>query len=253
MIKIRRANRPASLDKPDHLFVKNDYKNNDVKGALLRMQYSKCCYCERDIGKLPKTEREVDHYVPRSAFKDSNGNIQWHSANQWGNLLYSCRTCNSKKGNKNPFKDGNEREKIDPSVDDIDPEDHIDFVIEGIIISFKEKNGSLLGRTTIDNLKFDERIDLFGIFRRQAAELEVHFIDLINAITAEETAAITSLVNELSRVMSAHVPIAAFKRSFIRNRVRELNEEQIPRLERRYHRSYDRIEVHFPKGYETVM
>ena len=120
MIRVKRAPCPDCLEKRAIEFVEDDYKNEAVKSTLLTMQHGKCCYCERNLSDLPHTEREVDHYVPKSAFKDGNGNIQWHLANKWDNLLLSCRSCNSKKGAQPPYnKVTRQREIIDPSVTDV--------------------------------------------------------------------------------------------------------------------------------------
>ena len=83
--------------------------------------------------------------------------------------------------------------------------------------------------------------------------MEIHFIDLINALEGNNVTEITSLRNELSRAMSAHIPFTAFHRKFIKKRLGELNEYQIPKLEDRYNKSFERIEINFPKGYETVI
>lgn len=254
MIKIKRNDCPVSLQKQDNKFVKDDYNKDDVKRVLMEMQHGKCCYCERDIKDVPKTEREVEHYVPKSAFKDENGNVQWHLANKWGNLMYACKTCNSRKSNKRPFNEATkEREIIDPSFEDIDPEDHIDFIFDDILINYKAKEGSSLGKSTIDKLKFLERTDLFGKFRKIKAHIEIHFKDLINALEGNNVTEIASLRNALSRAMSAHIPFAGFHRKFIKKRLRELNEYQIPKLENRYKKSFEHIEINFPKGYKTVM
>ena len=100
MIKINRVNCPVSLNKDDSKFTEKDYKNEDVVKALLNMQYYKCCYCERDLKELSDSEIEGEHYSPRSSFKDQNGNIQWHLANKWENLLCVCRSCNLRKSEK---------------------------------------------------------------------------------------------------------------------------------------------------------
>lgn len=52
--------------------------------------------------------------------------------------------------------------------------------------------------------------------------------------------------------MSAHCPFAAFLRNFIAKGLKELNEIQIPKLEQQYGRTFERIEIHFPKGFETI-
>lgn len=216
------------------------------------MQHGKCCYCERKLSEVGRTEREVEHYVPRSAFKDTDGNIQWHLANKWENLLYACRSCNSKKGSQLPFnKTTKECEIIDPSCGDIDPEDHIDFVVEDCYITFKEKNKSLRGRSTIDKLRFTERTDLFSRFRRIKTQIEVHFMELINALVDNDIIGLKHGRKELSRSMSAHCPFTAFQRNFIAKRLKQLNENEIPKLRQQYGEDFERIEVHFLHGSET--
>lgn len=254
MIKIERVHCPTSLQKSSEQITQNDYNNGDVKAALYKMQHRKCCYCERNFTELPPTEREVDHYVPRSSFKDVNGNIQWHLANEWKNLLYSCRTCNSRKWTKHPYnQETHALEIINPSDSHIDPEDHIDFEIDGPIMAHKAKDGSVLGASTIEKLSFTERTDLFREFRRIKSEIEGHFVDLINDIEAEDVININTKKNDLYRVMSAHLPFASFTRKFVRLRLNELNVNDLPKLEALHGKTYERINVQFPIGSEVAV
>jgi len=251
MIKINRTVCPECLQKPAYKFVEQDCKRKEIIEALSKMQHGKCCYCERKL-EVGRTEREVEHYVPRSAFKDRYGNIQWHLANKWENLLYACRSCNSKKGSQLPFNNTtNECEIIDPSCGNIDPEDHIDFVVEGLFITFKGKNESPLGRSTIDKLKFTERGDLLSRLRKIKTEIEVHFMELTNALVDNNIIGLKHRRKELSRSMSAHCPFTAFQRNFIAKRLKELNENEIPKLKQQYGEDFERIEVHFLHGSET--
>lgn len=252
MIKINRIDCPECLQKPDHKFVEQDCKREEVIEALSKMQHAKCCYCERPLGEVGRTEREVEHYIPKSAFKDGDESIQWHLANKWENLLYACRSCNSKKGFQLPFNNTtNDCEIIDPSCGNIDPEDHIDFVIEGSFITFKEKNESPLGRSTIDKLKFTERRDLFSRFRKIRTEIEVNFMKLTNALVDNDIIGLKHGRKELSRSMSANCPFAAFQRNFIAKRLKKLNENEIPKLKQQYGEDFERIEVDFLHGSET--
>ncbi len=252
MIKILRRNCPQSLQKPNDQFVEDDYKKSDVLKTLLNMQYGKCCYCERYLLALSPTEREVDHFMPKSSFKDSSGRPQWHLANNWKNLLYSCRTCNNKKLNRSPFNQySGEREIIDPSID-IDPEEHIEFIIDYPVISYKARNSSLLGGSTIDKLKLSDREDLYANHRKIMLEIETQFTDIINAIISNDTLAIKQAIKQLEMCMSANKPFAAFSRCFIRERLEKLNDKQLPRLEIKHGRSFEKIDLNMPKGYELV-
>lgn len=254
MIKIERDQCPEPLQKPPDDFVEDDYKRDEVKESLLLMQYGKCCYCERDLYNLSPTEREVEHYLPTSLLKDENGVVQWNLANAWENLLYACRTCNNRKSNKNPFnEESSEREIIDPTDGNIDPEEHIDFVNDDILPVYKEKNGSALGRTTIDKLRLEERRDLYRAFRKRRLELKDYFIDLVNAIEVNDNPRIESKKSELERAMSAHLPFTCFTRSFISKRIVELNEIELPQLQEQHNQDYNSILINFPTGNELVM
>lgn len=250
MIKIRRTSAPDCLDKPDHEFVEGDYKRGEVKTTLLDMQHGKCCYCERKISDLANTEREIEHYVPQSAFKDGNGNIRWHLANKWENLLCVCRSCNSSKGQQLPINSTtNDREIINPSYTDIDPEDHIGFSIDDYLISFKAQDNSPLGRSTIEKLGFRGRSDLFGEFRKIGVEIEITIMHLVNAYINNDVPAISSMTNELSRITSAHWPFASFKRKYIKKRMQELTSKR-HRFKSVDGKSLDPFEVHINSGYD---
>ena len=147
MIKILRESLPSCLNKPDHEFLENDCTKPEVKHTLLAMQHGKCCYCEKDFSDMGSIEIEVEHFIPKHACKDNNGNIQWHIANKWENLLYACKTCNGNKGKKHPKSGTGQLQIIDPTNEVIDPEDHIDFIIDDPIVIYSEKAGSPLGRS----------------------------------------------------------------------------------------------------------
>ncbi len=254
MIIIKRTECPTSLDKHNNEFVENDYKKGDVIVALLDMQYRKCCYCEKSLKDNERTENEVEHFIPRNALKDEYGSVQWHLANMWENLLFSCRTCNSRKGIKPPFNATTKKQEIiNPSCEDIDPEKHIDFVLDtAVYISFKPKDNSNLGRLTIERLKLNTRRDLVRHFRQLKHEIESEFIYLTNAVESDNNMAIDEHKQALVRVMSADKPFAAFSRKYIGERLRKFNEEDLPILERKYNRSFDRITISFLKGNDIV-
>ena len=254
MIKIKRENCPPLLNKPNNEFVEGDCNNADVENSLLEMQHDKCCYCERNIGQLERQEREVEHYVPKSAFKNGGQNVQWHQANKWENLLFACRPCNSRKSTKNPFnKTTGEREIIDPSQASIDPEDHIDFVLSRkTYICFKERNGSLLGRSTIEKLKLNERKKLLRDFRNRRREIEQEFISLYTAVEIDETREINKIRIALKRLTSADITFASFNRQFIKQRLKMFNEDDLTELGAWHGRPFEEIEIDVLSGYETI-
>lgn len=256
MIKINRPSTPPeSLNKSPDKFVEGDYSKSDVKKALLKMQYRKCCYCEK--GELESGKPEIEHYIPRThySFKDSSNKSLWHLANKWQNLLYSCWQCNSAKSNKPPFnKRTGVREIIDPSCPDIDPEEHIDFIINGAIVDYIPKQDDSLGKTTIQSLKLEtsKRDDLRRPLRRLLTDIEKLFWDLVYVIEINDSTAITRKANEIAGLMSADMPFASFSRRFIEMRLKELNESDLPQLEEKNGVKYGRVAIPIPKGSKTV-
>lgn len=67
----------------------NVWNNEEIKGALLKLSYNKCAYCECDLSKESKY-MEVEH------FEDKKNNPD--KVVLWDNLLPSCKRCNGSKG-----------------------------------------------------------------------------------------------------------------------------------------------------------
>ena len=252
MIKILRAGIPLCLNKPDNEFVEGDCTKPEVKDALLAMQHGKCCYCERDLYELGSAGKDVEHYIPKHACKDGEGNIQWHVANRWDNLLYACKTCNAKKGKEHPINRTGQLQIIDPTNEGIDPEDHIDFRINYPIITYSEKAGSSLGRSTIRKLKFNERSELGSKFRKMILRIDEQVYDLVDAITNNNTEKINSVKDDLEKATSAYLPHAAFARKYISNRIKDINAKK-DYFEGSSGVPFQEIEINICKGYETAM
>ena len=157
MIGIQRAPKPAVLDVA--VSRKTLCNKKEVVETLWEMQHKKCCYCEQHLPEEGHL-KAVEHFRPKSVFKDL--------INRWENLLLSCPQCNGKKRERFPvFSNKSGKSEIvyvseptdeTPAVIEpaaIDPEEHIDFDFSGIETDdafgiIMEKNGSILGRTTIE-------------------------------------------------------------------------------------------------------
>jgi len=259
MIKIdrRRVDCPPRLDSSQRTLVKSDYNHDEVLGALLKMQYSKCCYCEKNLLLLGKSERWVEHFVAKTndSFKDARGNINWNEANAWGNLLYACGTCNSSKGAKKPFDSHGERNLIDPSYCRIDPEDHVEFSIEDVAIFYKERNGSSLGKNTIENLKLEKRNDVYIALRKRKLEIDSIFSDLVNELSEEEEndVMVKSKRSDLTKMTSAHQPHASFCRKYITQKVDNFNSNDLQIINQKLGTRIQPITVDVAKGYEVIL
>lgn len=160
MISIQRGPCPSVLQ--DIPATSKKYRNKKVVRALWEMQHGKCCYCEC---KLPAEGhgKTVEHFRPQSVFV--------YLRNQWKNLLLACAQCNGKKrelfpelltaDDSNPkavymnLDDSSVPALIDPSDPNIDPEDHITFIVDdkdefiGLILP---RDGSELGRRSIETI-----------------------------------------------------------------------------------------------------
>lgn len=168
MIRINRSAKPAILDPtPDR--TRNTYADLEVRRALSDMQFEKCCYCEKKIvlselfpedcslEATPHTERHIEHFRPqgRPEFQQLK--------NEWVNLLLSCNTCNVNKGKKFDIDGNGNPLCIDPSDQNMDPEDHITlapYQLRGDpspdVGRLKPLNDSPQGDWTIKNIKLNE-------------------------------------------------------------------------------------------------
>jgi len=119
------------------------YGAQSVKDLLLHVQHKKCCYCERQRGKI---ELDVEHFRPKGAVRQARGSKKispgyYWLAYEWSNLYLACKPCNtSHKGILFPLADDRRRTRwhgdpnlledeeplfINPGLDD--PSDHLRY------------------------------------------------------------------------------------------------------------------------------
>jgi len=119
----------------------------------LREDFNHCCgYCGAYDG-YRHTWYEVDHFIPKSLFKDLG--ITFSNV-EYSNLVYSCKFCNNIKSSKWPSKDVNishvnNEGFVDPCDKDYD--NHL----------YRTKDGSIMWKTKLGKwmwevaFNFDER------------------------------------------------------------------------------------------------
>lgn len=78
-------------------YIRPPVKKTVSKKYILTRDKMVCQYCMK---KLNKQTSSVDHIIPASRFNSKN------EANTWGNLVASCRKCNTKKRNRTPEEAG---------------------------------------------------------------------------------------------------------------------------------------------------
>ena len=208
MIKIKRRARPPVLEGATP--TGEHYKNPEVVRTLFDMQYEKCCYCEQ---KVPEQGhgRAVEHYRPKS-----KGQYP-HLKNVWENLLLACSMCNGKKSNRFPTDDQGNPLVIDPSDPDLDPEDHIDFIVDDTHALFGQilpKANSMIGSKTI------ETIGLYQEYYRQMRMIHCKelFLNYLDIVSASDNASRRANIIKFESLMSANSKFAAFARKFAREK-----------------------------------
>jgi uncharacterized protein (TIGR02646 family) len=66
----------------------------EIKPALARVQFGKCCYCEKFV---ESSQSDVEHFRPKARAKRGPGfpdDGYWWLAWHWDNLLFACVNCN---------------------------------------------------------------------------------------------------------------------------------------------------------------
>lgn len=183
MIRINRGIEPSSLPaiRAAKLAILNALNrpptSDDVTGYrvvaedLWKMQYHKCCYCEK---RILKCFNDVEHYRPKCRADRLPGCTltrgYWWLAFTWNNLLFACPSCNrSAKNDRFPLnvgsvslcvgetEPGQELPLLLNPGDPINPVEHIVFIEKSIgppgspkYWWARPRNGSIYGNMTID-------------------------------------------------------------------------------------------------------
>lgn len=167
------------------------YSEPEVRWLLDRLFHGKCAYCEsRYRGTQPM---DVEHWRPKGAVSDDDAKdhpgYYWLAA-QWTNLLPSCIDCNRARTQRVGSEDGIPRAKtlgkankfplapnskrafgpeelhlerpllLDPCNSDLDPEDHLRFRTDGMVLPkcIEIESGELSPRAIAS-------IEVFGLNR----------------------------------------------------------------------------------------
>lgn len=191
MIKLTLPERPAELTDELQSQLTEKFKincnddvwndtriKNAIRNTLLNMTHSKCAYSEQPLSVM-----EIDHFKCKSIYKDD--------VVKWGNLLPSCRKCNSAKSDHDVVAEP----IINPLIDN--PKDFL-YVKS---FRFYPRNNSVKGKTTIDVLDINDK-DCFEKPRAETcfdtAEKIENLFDLLQCTTSN-----TKRRNVISKIKSA--------------------------------------------------
>lgn len=134
--------------------AQSKYGNEQIKSALASMFQDKCAYCESKISVI--TYGAIEHFRPKSRYPDLTFT--------WSNLLLACDRCNDAghKGDQFPVDEDGQPLLIDPTDPQTDPQEHLEFVWDGVA-----RLASIYGRD--DRGRTVERVfDLNGSRDRQS-------------------------------------------------------------------------------------
>lgn len=139
MIKLTKPEKPEYLtaEKETELMEKFRadgsavWKNPNITDPLLLASHRKCAYCECRLQEVD-SYMEVEHFKHKDKYDDG--------VVDWGNLLPSCKRCNTKKGTHDVLEDP----IINPFVED--PKDHLRLDMA----YFRPKDD--MGRSTLEVL-----------------------------------------------------------------------------------------------------
>ena len=175
MIRIRRASPPSILCTSTG---QDRYRKQEVVETLRKMQHGKCCYCEKYLPPAGPG-RPVEHFRPQSLYPSLKFD--------WKNLLLACGTCNWSKRASFPITWEGDPILLDPSDSDVDPENHIEFIVsvgqghigeKGMAVP---RDASTRGRISIKTLGLSKEHHIKERSHR-VDELQDDYIDLMSEL-----------------------------------------------------------------------
>lgn len=151
-----------------------------------------CGYCGK-IEKITSRGFEIDHFVPQ--------NIDVSKKSEYNNLVYSCFTCNRKKGSKWPTKNSDLMHDgkvgiLDPAIKEFDQ--HIERNEYGDIVGITDLGDSVCKKI----FKFDKR-PMKELYKcMQILEKKELLRQSINDMTLEETKSYIKIDEEIDNLFN---------------------------------------------------
>ncbi|WP_249094752.1 retron system putative HNH endonuclease [Argonema galeatum] len=121
----------------------NKYRQKEIKDALERMFHGKCAYCESQV--TTTGYGDIEHFCPKRNPRCVNLTFEW------SNLLLSCEKCNDAghKGTQFPIDSNGNPLLIDPTDEETDINQHLDFswdVVDGARVEGRDVRGKEVER-----------------------------------------------------------------------------------------------------------
>lgn len=144
--------------------IKRKYRQDDVIDSLQKMnggESSYCYYCEIKIGK--EGYGHVEHFKPKSKFP--------RLFCEWDNLLWTCKRCNTKKGQK--WDDNN------PIINPCD--DNMDVTEQFIYFTHQLIGKTEIGKNTVRELHLNNPKENSGLINARR-DVFIEIMELIQVI-----------------------------------------------------------------------
>lgn len=146
------------------------WRQDYIKNPLLEMTHNKCAYSEAPLG-INGTYAEIDHFKPKEPYKDC--------VVEWGNLLPTCKHCNTQKRDHDVIKEP----IINPIKDN--PRDYL-YVKA---FRYRARENSPIGELTIEKLDLNNRVQFQDVRARIADAKRAnlgYWLELLEATGTEK-------------------------------------------------------------------
>lgn len=187
-----------------------EYKKPEIQNAIKSFSTkNKCVFCEKFV---EDKEGDIEHYYPKSLYP-----LQTF---EWINMFWACQNCN-RYGKR--MHDTLTNPIIHPENDN--PELFFEYDNVAIIISTTtDTRKALIAQTTINVLKFDERISLsterFNLkldFDNMVSELEIHLKQYKLNLELNTLQDFIRKLNHQRTISQDHRQFAGYYRFLLRN------------------------------------
>lgn len=96
-----------------------------------------------------------------------------------------------------------------------------------------------------------ERIDVYKFLRNAQRDIDACFGEFVSALIDGDAITAESKLADLTRMSSAHLPHASFRRKYISQKVDRFNNNELQRINQHYGTQIQPITVHVANGYQV--
>lgn len=174
MIKLTLIQKPKELTTEVERQLVSEFKSNGtsvwkkpyIENALLQMTHNKCAYSEQFVNQK-SSYMEIDHFKSKDTYKDE--------VVRWGNLLPSCKKCNTTKHDHDVMKEP----IVNPLIDE--PKDYM------YVKTFRFYKRDEKGKMTIETLALNDRLHFVDPRSKMGLDIADHLDCLYDKLRTDDT------------------------------------------------------------------